>query len=241
MNIKIFLTFFFLTLFALYCSSYSQSARSKFSVGVNTSYTTTSKLFFNPEAEDLFLKNEYFPLNDIWSVSFNFRYRINNSVIGELNIERIRKTAIGQNMVAATSLGTRAVKAEDGYEIFPIELNLLYVLPFSTETIQIYMGGGVGTYFGKQIRAFGNVKTESQNKKFAYGIQVLTGISYSLFDFLSARFEMRFRDPEIKLTTKYLSETAVYKGRTYILPKNSFHTKVDIDGVTFTFGLALNF
>ncbi len=220
---------------------YPQYGGKSFSLGFAFNYTTTSKLFLTPNSQGQFAGNNYFPLDDIFSYAINFRYKVLDDLLVELNAEKIRKTGKGKNLIVGTPEGNKAVEIEDGYQIIPVEFSLLYILPFSNEEFQFYMGGGAATYFGKHIRVFGDVKTESGNEQFAYGIQVLTGVSYSPYNFISLRFEMRFRDPEVRLTTKYLSKTVYYKGKDYILPESSFQTKADIDGVTFSFGTAINF
>jgi len=58
-----------------------------------------------------------------------------------------------------------------------------------------------------------------------------------IFDNLSARFEMKFRNPQYNVSSKYTKTEVEYQGNTVQLPENPFETKVDINGLTFLFGV----
>ena len=103
------------------------------------------------------------------------------------------------------------------------------------------MGGGIGVYFGDNIKDIGDVHSIEMERKFAYGIQVEVGMDYMIWKNFSARFQMRFRDPEFEIESKYSSDTVNYNGKTYFLSNSPFITKTNIDGITFTLGIAYNF
>ena len=77
------------------------------------------------------------------------------------------------------------------------------------------MGGGIGYYWGEHIRELYNVSATNDGRDVAYGIQVSIGMDYLITEFLSARFDMRFRDPEIEMTSRYSSQTVIIDGVEY--------------------------
>jgi hypothetical protein len=52
---------------------------------------------------------------------------------------------------------------------------------------------------------------------------------------------MRFRNPEFTITSEYQKRIVEYKGEQVVLSIKTFTSKVDIDGITFTFGIAFYF
>jgi hypothetical protein len=65
-------------------------------------------------------------------------------------------------------------------------------------------------------------------------------MDYIIVENLSARFEMKFRNPQYTVTSKYSKTEVIYQGNIIQLPENAFDTKVDIDGLTFILGLVIN-
>jgi len=103
------------------------------------------------------------------------------------------------------------------------------------------MGGGVGYYRGEFVRKFSEVELEVLQRKIAIGIHVSTSMDYIIHKNLSARFEMKFRNPQYTVISKYTKTEIKYQGTTIQLPEDSFDTKIDIDGLTFSLGLVVNF
>ena len=131
-------------------------------------------------------------------------------------------------------------EVEDGLSTIPIELTAHYYFPFSTEDFKFMMGGGLGYYIGEFVRKFQGVDLEIAQRKFALGFHVSASMDYILIENLSARFEMKFRNPQYTVTSKYSKTEVTYQGNIIQLPDNAFDTKVDIDGLTFIFGLVIN-
>src|SRR3970040_1075455 len=103
------------------------------------------------------------------------------------------------------------------------------------------MGGGGGYYFGEHIRKFGDAEVESIERKAAFGIHVSISMEYLLRDNLGLRTEMRFRDPQFNVTSRYTKEQGNYNGTTINLTQNNFSSKINVDGVTFVLGAVFNF
>jgi hypothetical protein len=181
-------------------------------------------------------------LSKIVSPSFEFRYGITREIFAGLSIERLEKTDKGNNLLAFTQAGQiYKVNVEDGFIVFPVELFLYYVLPFSTDNFKLLMGGGVAYYHGQSIRRINGEDVSYVKQDFAYGIQVNVSSDYLITDFLSIRGEMKFRDPEIQVTSRYKPNAVYVNGQTLKIEDKQFDTKININGVTFLVGLAFHF
>ena len=214
-----------------------QSTDNKFSISLNYNYTTTSKLYLQPNSSDPFLRNLYSELEDIYSISTEFRFEIYEHLLIGLGSEFISKTFPNRNF----NLGGNRIEIKDGFSVIPIELSLYYLLPFSSQQFKFFMGGGGGIYFGKHIREFGDVFFQENESQVGYGIHVGVGMEYFIKDYLSIRGQMRFRDPEFKMKSRYSNNIVNYSGNSYLISTDSYNSKANIDGVTFTIGAVLNF
>ena len=65
-------------------------------------------------------------------------------------------------------------------------------------------------------------------------------MDYLIYDYLSVRGEMKFRDPQFEVKSKYDKTDVDILGHTYVLPQNSYDTKFNVDGITFTAGVVLH-
>ncbi|MGE5412145.1 MAG: outer membrane beta-barrel protein [Clostridiales bacterium] len=238
---KLTLLVILLFLGSFFAESAAQNNDRKFNLSFNINYTTTAKLYLNPKSSDEITRNNYMPLEKIVSPSLDIRYNITDEFIVGLSTEYLKKTAIMPDLLVASPRGTMALEVEDGFKLIPVEISAYYLLPFSSETFKLYMGGGLAYYYGEQIRKFSDVEVSNLHRDFAYGIQFSIATDYMLTKFLSMRGEMKFRDPEFEVTSQYNRKSIVYQNQTIFITQNSFISKINVDGITFTFGLALHF
>ena len=234
-----FLIIVFLSIF-FSAHTIAQFSTAKLGIAVNAVYTTSVDIFLNPNSSNSEVRNRSFTLENIWNPGIDIRYRFSNEFILGLNIEYIKKTATVPNLTAFIGNQVFVFEVEDGFSAVPIELTAHYYFPFSTEDFKFMMGGGVGYYIGEFIRKFQEVELEITQRKFALGLHVSASIDYIIIENLSARFEMKFRNPQYTITSKYSQTEVTYQGNVIQLPENPFDTKVDINGLTFIFGLVVN-
>lgn len=228
--------------FCLLCgSAHGQEMYKDFSLSLNYNYTTTARIFLNPKSPDEILRNNSFYMEDIFSPSADLRYRLTEDILIGLNVEYIKKVQAGPNLTVLGSGGTQTIIVEDGFKVIPFELSAYYILPFSTEKFKFIMGGGLAYYYGEHLRKFGDEEVSNLKREFAYGIQALVSSDYMITSFLSLRGEMKFRDPELEVTSKYKNKRVNYEGSTIVLAQDTFQSKINIDGVTFTLGMAFHF
>lgn len=208
---------------------------SNFAISTNYSFTTDSQIFLAPDAEHILDRNQSFGIENISSYSVELRYLLSEFLILGISFEYIKASAKGRNLLS------RFFEVEDGFEIYPLELSAYYFLPFSTEDFKFYMGGGIGIYTGKRTRKFGDINYTDVESDIGYGIQVSTGMDYMIFDNISVRGELRFRDPDFKVTNKYSDTKVIYNGLEYTVTDDKINSKVNVDGITFRIGAVVHF
>ena len=232
MNKKLFLILVFVS--AKITAQYNGN---DFFVSVNYIYTTTSKLYLQPYSSDPVLRGSHDDLDGIDSYSAEFGYRIYREIVVAFSVEHMEKTYTNNNM----ALGGIRVNMKDGYKVLMFAFSVYYTLPFSTEYFKFFMGGGGGFYFGDQVRKLGDVTASTVTRKVGYGIQVAVGMDYLLTSQFAVRGQMRFRDPEFEMKSKYTNNIVNYGDRTFLLSTNTFNSKVNVDGMSFVIGMVFQF
>jgi hypothetical protein len=222
-------------------SLYAQYGDHTFGFSLGYNFTTTSKLFLYPNAEDPFLREQFIPIDDITSYSAELRIGITENFAIGLNGEYMNAAVINSRFVVGGPNGSTQVSVKDGFEVYPVELSAYYIMPFSTEQFYFYIGGGLGLYYGKHIRDFGDADVTTIQQDLGYGIQVSTGMDYLVTDFFSVRGELKFRDPQFDMQSKYSKTEVIINGQTYQLSNDIFESKVNINGITFGLGVVLHF
>jgi outer membrane protein W len=229
-------------LIALFNTVYfTQNKTEKFNLFVGADYITTAQIFLNPNSSDLILRNESFELTDLYSPVVDLRYFISEEMLIGLSTEYISKKAYGYNETAVEGSQLRQIEVEDGVTYIPLELSVYYLMPFSTDDFYFTMGGGVGYYFGSHSRKLGDAEIENIEKNNSIGLLVSIGIEYKIYNQIGFRFDMKFRDPENKITSKYDSETTIYRDRQLQIPQNEFDTKINLNGISFLLGATFHF
>ena len=236
--LKVFLNTVFFFLFTI--TSLAQFGENNLGIAVNAVYTTSADIFLNPNASNLDVRNKSYTLENIWNPSLDIRYRLSDEFIIGLNVEYVNKTNEAPNLTAFIYNQVVVLEVEDGFKVIPIELTIHYFFPFSTEDFKFLMGGGLGYYRGEFVRKFNDVELEVVQRKIALGIHVSASMDYMFYKNLSARFEMKFRNPQYNVKSKYTKNEVTYQGNTIQLPDDAFETKIDVEGLTFVIGLVIN-
>ena len=233
--------YFFIIILICSISIYAQNDNKKFSLGLNFVYTTNARIFLDPNSSNPIERNNSFELSDIINPGINFGYRILDEVFLDLNIEYMKSKAIGKNERVITNAGAEDINVEDGFKMMPFELSIYYLLPFSTENFKFLMGGGMGYYYGSMIRKFGDAEVSTVQRDIAYGIQVAFKVNYLLWENISLKAEMEFRDPEFTVKNRYNNNEYNYNGKIVRVTRQEFNTKINVNGVSFVFGTVFYF
>jgi len=231
-------------LFAFPVLFYGQYSGNGFGVSINYNYTSSSELFTFPNSPDRILRTISVPLESVYGPSVDFRYRILNEIVIGFNFEQMKKRIGVRRATLGTPIGVVSTRVQDEYTIYPVEFNIFYLVPFSTESFKFHFGGGFGLYFGNHkiyFDEYPGLELKNDSKDFAYGIQVSTGMDYMVNNYFSIRGEMRFRDPELQMENTDGSRRIEHNGQMFIIPQEILESKINIDGVTFTIGMVLHF
>lgn len=212
-----------------------------FGIAINGVYTTSAEIFLNPNASDVVVRNRAIEVEDIFNPGVDFRYRLSDFFFLGLNVEYIKKTSTGPNLTAFIGSQVLTFEVEDGFNLIPIELSAHYFFPFSTEDFKFLMGGGLGYYHGEFIRKFADAELSLVQRKVAFGIHVSASMDYMVIENFSLRFEMKFRDPQYNVKSRYTKTEVFLDGTLVLLPDEEFETKVNVNGITFVLGAVLHF
>jgi hypothetical protein len=222
-------------------NSYSQFDEKRFSLGINGIYTTTAKIYLSPNSSNQILRNSFFPIEHIYNYGADLRYRLSDKIVVSLNAEYMKAENPGPNLHAFVGTSSVTLNIIDGFILIPVELSLFYLLPFSTQKFKFLMGGGGGMYIGEHLRHFGDAQVSPVSHNLAFGIQVGLSVDYLFLPNLSVRTEMKFRDPQFTATSRYHSREVVYNNSTITLAQDQFESKINVDGISFSAGLAFHF
>ncbi len=213
----------------------------KFSFALKGTYTSSSKLFPTPDAVQESARNHSLEFNDAFGLGFEIRHQLGgeNIEVG-IGVEFLSTSKTG---LATISGGPSRVQLPvmDGFRFIPVELSGYFIIPLNSESVKFFMGGGVGFYYGDRVYRVVNRTAQRVENQVAFGIHVLTGLDYFVTRGFSVRGELKFRDPQFDMTSKFTDSDVEYAGRTYRLSQQPFTSKVNLDGLVINVGIALNF
>lgn len=225
---------FLLSLFS--AAAYPQHNGYDFSISSSLVYTTSAEIFLNPNSADPVIRNRSFSIVDIMNPAIDLRYRLSDPLIFGIGTEYMSTSQPGRNLIVFEGSNEIRLETEDGFRFIPVELTLYYQMPFSTGSFKFLMGGGAGLYVGEFTRSFGDTQISTLEKQIAFGIHVSISTEYVIMDRLGLRFEMKFRDPEFKSKNKYDKDIVNYNNNLITILRDTFDTKVNVNGIAFLLG-----
>ncbi len=226
-------------LLVLLCQISAVAQEHQFSFTLRGGYTTTSKIFSNPDAPDPELRGQYTGIDNIYAPGFEIRWLIPGQPVAiTLEAEYISKSQEEIQLVGFVN-PPRAVPVKEGVRLVPIELGGLILVPLGSDRVRLTMGGGLGMYIGQRSLMVAGVEATQQNKPVSYGIHVESSFDYRITPKLFARLDMRFRDPEYTTESRFQREATQYGGVLVILPHDPFRAKININGLNFGLGVGI--
>lgn len=236
-HIVILLLIFFVSL----PNVFAQYENHNFSIAGYYNYTVASSLYSNPRHPDDWVRGFAQSIDYLPSYSFDIRYRITERVIIGLGAEYLKSTKVVNPVEGISQTGPVTIAADDGYELFPVELTVLYYLPFSSDKFKFFMGGGVGVYFGNINRDINGLGVTNIERQYDVGLNVIFGTDYMILDNLAIRGQLKFRDPDFENKVQYDDVSTVVDDETILIRNDSFYSRVNVDGIIFTIGAAFFF
>jgi hypothetical protein len=225
-----------LTLVGQLCA---QTPERLLSIAVRGTYTTTSKVFYNPDSPSSDLRGQYNGLDNIYGLGIELRYKIPRYSLGlSLSSEYLLTRSEETQFVGFTS-PPRALPVKEGFRLIPIELGANIYIPLGTERANLTMGGGLGAYIGRRYLSVAGVDAIQQNNPISIGIHVETSFDYQVLPGLFARADMRFRDPEFTTESRFAEKATQFGNILIVLPRESFRARINVNGLNFGVGLCM--
>lgn len=210
------------------------------SAALRGSYTTTSKVFYNPESPAPEIRNEHNIFDNIYGGGVEVRLQnLSDNYFIALTVEYLSKLH-EQAQLVALSNPPRTLPVTDGFEIIPVELGLNMFIPLGSDKVRLAMGGGLGAYLGTRVFSVAGVGARQSKNAIGYGIHVESSFDYRINSGLSLRGEMRFRDPEIVTESQFEESSTQYNGAVVAFPRDPFKSRINVNGLTFSLGLVVD-
>jgi hypothetical protein len=214
----------------------ARSQEASYSVSAKGNLTLSSRLFYNIGAPDEFLRNQYVALDGVFGVGIDVRRMIEDTwlQIG-VSAEYLSKTDRYSRRLSSV-----LVPVEDGYWAVPIEVSGYFIIPFSSSTVHLYIGGGAGMYLGERRYSVAEERASIVNTKKGLGIHIVTGVEYVLGEWFALRSEIKFRDLQFESSHMFARSSVDYQGSTIQLPDQSpARSRVNVDGMVVDIGIVL--
>jgi len=209
-----------------------------YSVSLIGSLSTSSRLFFNPDDQDEFIRSQYLPLNNTLGAGVDVRRTIEPlSISVGLSVEYLAKTETFTHLLSQST----AIPVKDGFTAIPIELSAYFQIPVGSDILHLYMGGGAGAYLGSRQYRYAGVQAPSVDRKTGYGIHIVSGLEYSIRPAVSLRSELKFRNVQFESVNRFSQSSTLYEGSIIGLDEDPFKSRVSIAGMTMALQLVYHF
>jgi hypothetical protein len=215
-----------------FACSLVQAQERLYSVSLSSSFTTTAKLFYAPDDPDLFIRQQHHPIDNVIGFGIDIRRSMEETSLQiGLSAEYLSKSE-------QFTIPRSSDRVSDGFIAVPMEITGYFIIPFSSETMQLYMGGGGGVYWGTRKYEYNTVRALTVERNLGYGIHILSGIQYSLSPVFAVRSELKFRDVQFNVSNAFPPTS---RDRLYPDSGIPFPSRISIDGINLSIALVTRF
>lgn len=201
-------------------------------------YTTSSRIFGNPDASTEEQRAQFSQLDGITGGGITLRYRWpGEQFFFTLSVDFLSQVQERNQFLSFSP--SRRLPVTEGLRLVPVEIGMHTYIPIGSESMRFSMGGGIGMYAGERILRVAGVEAAMQNNPVRFGIHVSSGIEYRVLPGVWLHGEMKFRDPEFRAVSRFTQERTVFEGTTITFPQNEFSSRVNVNGMAFSFGVAV--
>ncbi len=205
---------------------------------VKGNLTTRTSLFLNPNSPDPVARAQALDLTDFFGSGVEIKYLIpSTSLAFSISADYLRFKESTQIPVSFRP----TVPVEDGYVAIPVDVTGYFIIPASGQTVKVFIGGGVGIYFGRRQYALAGVEAPVTETRPGFGIHVLAGVEYRFTDWFSLVSEMKFRDLQFHSTNSFPVSQIPYQGSSIPVSRAPFESSVQTDGIVFQLGAGVSF
>jgi len=202
-------------------------------------FTTTSRIYPNPDAPSTELRSTNTPFNSVLNggVEIRAKWR-DDTFFFYLSTEYFSESST-ELKLDGSLFPPRRVPVEDGYRVIPLELGMQVYVPIGSRSWKLSMGGGAGAYYAERILQVAGVRADPAGNRVGFGIHVSIHTEYNILPGISAIAMVKFRDPEIDVNNKFESSTTIFDGNVLTFPPGDIHSRVNVDGMTLGLGLVI--
>lgn len=203
------------------------------SIALSVGYLDASQIFLYPQSSDPVLRDETADIGSSFCYAGGYRFNLYPSIAVQLHAEYVSGRSSRSDQVGTVE--------KNGFDVWLLEADAVFTLPFSTRRFQMYVGGGGGMYLGRRIHSIAGVSAETVSSTPAVGIHVLVGAEYMLTEHLAVRADIIFRDPQISVENRFPQERVLSNGVEYPLRDEPFRSHINLNGNVYSLGWAWYF
>lgn len=214
---------------------------SGFTVTPYVSYVSSATIQIDPFSSSAFDRQQTAELSGGYGYGISLTKRLfSDEIAFGISVEYAR--IYDEELTEIYDNGTARIRAriKEELTVIPVELSGYFDLPDFTEDLNIYLGGGLGVYFGDRKRTIINIESTTLAKDPGFGFVVMSGIGYRFSDILSGVFEMRFRQGEYRVKSRFATSFITAGGNTFEIDQTT-DSKIFLDGLKLSFGLSVRF
>lgn len=214
---------------------------SGYSLMPSVNYVSSASIQLYASSRDLFIKNITEELSGGYGYSFSVRKKLFSEDLSfGFTIEYLNLK--DDELVQTFEAGNTRIRARVTEELWmmPMEFTGYFNVPKFLDDMNIYLGGGLGLYFGDRKRTIGSYETKTIKKEPGFSFVILSGMELLMTNNFSAVFEVRFRQGEYKVQSEFPSSTLIINGASFPVEKN-LNSRIFVDGLKLSLGISYNF
>lgn len=220
------------------CCTRAKAQERSLTVLVKGNLTTRTSLFLKPNSPDPLERAQALDLTDFFGTGIEIKYLIpRTSLAVSISADYLR---FRESNPITVSFRT-TVPVEDGYVAIPVEATGYFIIPASGQTVKVFIGGGMGVYFGRRDYMLAGVAAPVVDTRPGFGIHVLAGVSYHFTDWFELIGEMKFRDLQFHSTNSFQVSRVPFQGSFITVSQTPFESSVQTDGIVFQLGVGVSF
>ena len=215
--------------------------RRDFSITPSVNFVSSASIQLNPNSTNIIDKNRIEELHGGFSYGIAIKKKMfGDDIILGISTEYLRIE--DDNLRERVENGASSVnlRVKEILWVVPVEVSVYYRIPRFSESFNLFLGGGMGVYFGDRERQIFNLKTETKSKDQALNFHIATGGEYIISRNLSAVAEITFREGEYKVESSFPTNQVRVNGNTYNIQQD-YKSNVFIDGLKLGLGLSYYF
>lgn len=213
-----------------------------FSIIPEVIYVSSSTIQLYPYSQNLFERN----LTEEISGGYGYGITLRKNLFLE-NISfgvsvQFLKITDTDNLTQTFSNDTLTVRARVSEElsVIPLEFTGYFNLPNFSDDLKIFLGGGLGIYYGDRKSTILNVQSTTISKSPGISLIILTGMELSFTKNISAVFNVEFRQAEYSVRSRFPASEITVNGTVFEI-EPELNSQIFVDGLKLGLGISYNF